>query len=120
LYLKGDLRRAYLNVSNEYLKEAEKLLKKEKGAKFEKLALKMDLLAIQDVLYRGKTKKALKKINELNVEKLDAYAYAQFCFLNCIVYKQKKDGHNESIWQQKLVKTGKSANFMKKMGLLFE
>ena len=31
LYLEGDLRRAYLNVSNEYLKEAKKLLKKEKG-----------------------------------------------------------------------------------------
>lgn len=119
LYLKGDLRRAYLNVSNEYLKEVEKLLKKDKEAKFEKLVLKMNLLAIQNVLYRGKTKKALRKMNELNVEKLDAYAYAQFCFLNCVVYKQKKDELNEKIWRQKLVETGKSASFKKKMELLF-
>jgi len=80
LHLKGDLRRAYLNVSNKYLKEAEKLLKKEKGDKFEKLALKMDLLAVQNVLYRGKTNKALKMIKGLSIEKLNGYTYAQFLF----------------------------------------
>lgn len=119
LHLKGDLRKAYLNVSNEYLNEAEKLLKKEKGTKFEKLALKMNLLSIQNVLYRGKAKKALKMMGDLNVDELSGYTYAQFCFLNCVAYKYKKDEVNEDIWQQKLMSTGKSASFKKKMELLF-
>jgi len=119
LYLKGDLRKAYLNVSNEYLKEAEKLLKKEKGAKFEKLALKMNLLSIQNVLYRGKAKKALKMMGDLNVDELSGYTYAQFCFLKCVAYKHKKDEVNEDVWQQKLIGTGKAANFKKKMKMLF-
>jgi len=120
LLLKGDLRRAYLNVSNEYLKEAEKLLKRTEKGKYEKLSVKIDLLAIQNVLYRGKTSKALKKLKALEVERLDAFAYAQFCFLNCVVYKQKKDEVNENIWHKKLVETGKLAVFKKKKELLFK
>ena len=119
LYLKGDVRRAYLNVSNEYLIEAKKMLKKESATKFEKLSIKMNLLAIQNILYRGKTKKALKKIEELNIEKLDTFTYAQYCYLKCVVYKQKNDTTNENIWQQKLVETGKSVGFEKKIKLLF-
>ena len=101
------------------LKEAKKLLKKEKGDKFDKLTLKMDMLVIQSNLYKGKTNKAFKRMNELDVDKLEGYTYSQFCFLNCIFYKQKKDEVNESIWQQKLLDTGKSTSFKKKMELLF-
>ena len=119
LYLKGDLRRVYLNLANEYIAEAKKFAEKNNETMANSVNKKIKFLRIQEALYKGRSKKTLKLLSKIDSSELDEYTYAQYCYLNCAAYKAAKDEVNEQKWAQKLAKTGKETPYIKKMKLLF-
>lgn len=108
LYLDKDLRRPILNITEEYLNEAQDLLD-EKQSNYKMISQKLDLLVTNVNLYQGnyrKVERFLKK--KINEEELRKYNWGLYTFLNYCMAIENGEEAQISKWTEELEKLNNS------------
>lgn len=108
LYLDKDLRRPILNITEEYLNEAQDLLD-EKQSNYKMISQKLDLLVTNVDLYQGnyrRVERFLKK--KIDEEELLKYNWGLYTFLNYCMAMENGEEAQISKWTEELEKLNNS------------
>lgn len=94
LHLDKSIKATFVKLSNNYLKEAKNLLKKEKSLDKVALNQRLDLLDIQGKLILNKIKKGAKLLNQIKKSDLEKLNHSLYDFLKYVCYIKNKDEKN--------------------------
>lgn len=94
-----DVRPEIVNLSDYYLKEAERFLLEDDS---EALIEKIEFQKLKQQLVLGKAKKVLRQLKRIDLSKVDASNEALVAFLYFTSYAFLKDENNASIWRSKV------------------
>ncbi|GAA3785612.1 hypothetical protein GCM10022271_17660 [Corallibacter vietnamensis] len=106
LYVTKDIKDDFLNVSETYFEESKKQLKESSIKNKHVFLQKMELYEIQELLILNKPEKALKKLDRIDVEKIDKLNTSLYNFINYVVYKLLDDDKAKAC-EEKLNKNDK-------------
>jgi len=104
LHIEGDIQNAVLNLTEEYLAEADKMLDRNQS-NYKMVDQKIELMEANVDLYFGNYRK-LEKFLEKKVEQdeVGKHNWALYCFLNYCLYLEKEDLTNIQKWEGEIEK----------------
>ena len=102
LHVDNNVRNEILDVSRNYLAEADKLLDS-KQTNFNMVSQKIELMEANADLYSGNYRKLERTLNKkIDEENLRKYNWGMYCFLNYCLYLEKDDKENINKWEEEL------------------
>lgn len=102
LHVNEDVRNDILNVTKNYLSEAEKMLD-DKQSNFNMVNQKIELMEANADLYSGNYRKLERTLEKkIDEESLRKYNWGVYCFLNYCLYLEKEDQQNVQKWDDEL------------------
>ncbi|MBJ2176535.1 thioredoxin family protein [Aureibaculum sp. A20] len=119
MFLNDEIKSDFLSLSNTYIKQTEKELKKEDN-KNVAIKEKIELLDIQDNLIKENYKKSSKALSKLTEDNINEKNKQFFYFLNYVNSKGNEESTNAETWLTKLKSTNRFENYIKKAELLFK
>jgi len=114
IFLDKKVRNDFLSLSLNYLDKTKKLLKSENKNDFV-INQKIELVEIQEKLFRGNFKRCLKELNKnFKEDKISEKNKLLFFFLNYVSYKGVNDEAGSEIWLEKLKSTSNHTTYLKR------
>lgn len=102
IYAKGDIKRSFLSLANDYFSISKKDIKKKKLKNSDILNQKIKLFKLRKQLVLKRSKKVLKQIAKIKETDILQANVSLYSFLNYVAYKQMEDNENALKWVEKL------------------
>lgn len=116
LYLNDEVKRDFLTLAENYLKEGEKLLdKKQKNYKFMKE--KVELLELTAALYADNEKEVRKALDKTDLEELDPNNRSLYAYVNLCLNQKEQNAAEIEKWSATLEEAKGSEKFFVKAKL---